>query len=143
VKENKGVKYGFLGFDFISKTPKESDYELIAKSVDEVDVLIVGVHWGVEYKSEPVEIQKQWARELVEAGADIIVGHGSHWVQEVEYINGKPIYYSLGNFVFDQMWSEETRKGLIMKLTFRNGNLIKEEELPTYMSSWAQPEFIR
>jgi hypothetical protein len=41
------------------------------------------------------------------------------------------------------MWSEETRKGLIMKLTFRNGKLIKEEKLPTYMTSWAQPELIQ
>jgi len=143
VKENKGIKYGFLGFDFISRTPKESDYELIAKSADEANVLIVSVHWGIEYRSEPAEIQKQWARKLVEAGADVVVGHGPHWVQRAEHLNEKPVYYSLGNFVFDQMWSEETKKGLIMKLTFRNGNLIKEEELPTYMSSWAQPEFIR
>lgn len=143
VKESKGIKYGFLGFDFISKTPKENDYELVAKSTDEVGVLIVSVHWGTEYRSEPAETQKQWAKKLVEAGADVVVGHGSHWVQGAEYINEKPVYYSLGNFVFDQMWSEETRKGLIMKLTFRDGNLIKEEELPTYMSSWAQPEFIR
>jgi poly-gamma-glutamate synthesis protein (capsule biosynthesis protein) len=143
IKELKGVKYGFLGFDFISKTPKESDYELITESVGETDVLIVSVHWGAEYRREPAEIQRQWARKLVESGADVIVGHGSHWVQEVEYINEKPVYYSLGNFVFDQMWSEETRKGLIIKLTFRNGKLIKEEKLSTYMTSWAQPEFIQ
>lgn len=143
VKESRGIKYGFLGFDFLSKTPKENDYELVAKSVDKVDVLIVGVHWGAEYRSEPAEIQKQWAKELVEAGADIVVGHGPHWVQGAEYINEKPVYYSLGNFVFDQMWSEETKKGLIMKLVFRDGKLIREEKLPTYMSSWAQPEFIR
>jgi len=143
VREVKGIKYGFLGFDFISRTPKENDYELVKESVNEVDVLIVGVHWGAEYKREPAEIQKQWAKELVEAGADVVVGHGSHWVQEIEYINEKPVYYSLGNFIFDQMWSEETKTGLVMKLTFRDGELVKEEKLPTYMSSWAQPEFIR
>jgi poly-gamma-glutamate synthesis protein (capsule biosynthesis protein) len=143
VQESRGIKYGFLGFDFISRVPRENDYGLVAESVDEVDVLIVGVHWGAEYRSEPVEIQKQWAKELVEAGADVVVGHGPHWVQGMEYINEKPVYYSLGNFVFDQMWSEETKKGLIMKLTFRDGELIKEEKLPTYMSSWAQPEFIK
>ena len=143
VQESKGIKYGFLGFDFISKTPRENDYELVTESTGEVDVLIVGVHWGAEYRSEPAEIQKQWAKELVEAGADVVVGHGPHWVQGMEYINEKPVYYSLGNFVFDQMWSEETKKGLIMKLTFRNGNLIKEEKLPIYMSSWAQPEFVQ
>ncbi len=141
--EIKGIKYGFLGFDFISKTPKENDYELVAESAGEVDVLIVSVHWGAEYRRKPVEIRKQWAKQLVEAGADVVVGHGPHWVQETEHINEKPVYYSLGNFIFDQMWSEETKTGLVMKLTFRDGELIKEEKLPTYMSSWAQPEFIR
>lgn len=142
-KEVKGIKYGFLGFDFISKTPRENDYELIIESSSVVDVLIVSVHWGAEYRSEPVEIQRQWAKQLVESGADVVVGHGPHWVQGVEYINEKPVYYSLGNFVFDQMWSEETKTGLVMKLTFRDGELIKEEKLSTYMSSWAQPEFIQ
>lgn len=142
-KESKGVKYGFLGFDFISRTPRDSDYELISKSTEEVDVLIVSVHWGAEYRSEPAEIQRQWAKQLVESGADVVVGHGPHWVQGVEYINEKPIYYSLGNFVFDQMWSEQTKTGLVMKLTFRDGELIKEEKLPTYMFSWAQPEFVQ
>ncbi|KKU25273.1 MAG: SH3 type 3 domain protein [Candidatus Woesebacteria bacterium GW2011_GWF1_46_13] len=51
-------------------------------------------------------------------------------------------YYSLGNFIFDQMWSKKTREGLIIKLTFRDGRLISEEKLPIYMSSWAQPEFV-
>jgi len=142
-KEVKGIKYGFLGFDFISKTPRENDYELIIESSSVVDVLIVSVHWGAEYRNEPVEIQRQWAKKLVESGADVVVGHGPHWVQGVEYINEKPVYYSLGNFVFDQMWSEETKKGLVVKLTFRDGKLTKEEELPTYMTSWAQPEFIQ
>jgi poly-gamma-glutamate synthesis protein (capsule biosynthesis protein) len=142
-KEIKSIKYGFLGFDFISKTPKENDYELVAESSSVVDILIVSVHWGAEYRSEPAEIQRQWAKELVESGANVVVGHGPHWVQGTEYINEKPVYYSLGNFIFDQMWSEETKTGLVMKLTFRDGELIKEEELPTHMSSWAQPEFIR
>jgi len=143
VKESKGIKYGFLGFDFISKIPKENDYKLVAESVGKADVLVVSVHWGAEYRKEPAEIQKQWAKKLVEAGADVVVGHGPHWVQGMEYINEKPVYYSLGNFVFDQMWSEETRKSLVIKLTYRDGKLVKEEELSTYMSSWAQPEFIR
>ena len=79
---------------------------------------------------------------MVDSGVDVIVGHGPHWVQDVEYINNKPVYYSLGNFIFDQMWSEETKKGLAVKLIFEGDKLIKEERLPIYMSSWAQPEFI-
>lgn len=140
-KKLKGTTFGFLGFDFSSQEPKEGDYNLISKSKKTVDVLIVGVHWGAEYRNEPSKGQKEWAKKLVESGADVVVGHGPHWVQEEEYINGKPVFYSLGNFIFDQMWSEKTKQGLAVKLTFKGNKLIKEEKLPIYMSSWAQPEF--
>lgn len=141
VKEVKGVSFGFLGFDFLSQKPTEGNFNLVSRSKEQADVLIVGVHWGKEYTSKPLDLQKEWARRLVERGADVVVGHGPHWVQGDEKIDGKPVYYSLGNFIFDQMWSEKTRQGLVMKLTFRGKDLIREEKLPVYMSSWAQPEF--
>lgn len=143
IKKVKGITFGFLGFDFVFKSPKDSDFELAKASDSRVDVLIVGVHWGVEYKDKANANQRLWAKKLVELGADVVVGHHPHWVQDDEKIDGKPVYYSLGNFVFDQMWSEETKKGLAVRLTFRDGALIKEERLPTYISSWAQPEFTR
>jgi poly-gamma-glutamate synthesis protein (capsule biosynthesis protein) len=141
IKEKKGIKFGFLGFDFVSKSPKDEDFKLVSDSDKKVEVLIVGVHWGEEYKDKANKFQREWAERLIGAGADVIVGHHSHWVQDSESIEGKPVYYSLGNFVFDQMWSEKTREGLVIKLTFRDGRLISEEKLPVYMSSWAQPEF--
>ena len=142
IKEIKGVKFGILGFDFTSKKPVDSDYELIGMSKDKSDILIVGVHWGTEYTSEPNEYQRTWAAKLIKAGADVIVGHHPHWVQTVEFIDAKPVYYSLGNFVFDQMWSEKTKKGMVVKLAFNGAKLIKEERIPIYMSLWAQPEFV-
>jgi poly-gamma-glutamate synthesis protein (capsule biosynthesis protein) len=141
-KEIKGVKFGFLGFDFNTKMPKESDYDLVRESKPKVDVLIVGVHWGNEYHSEPTGFQKEWGKKLVESGADVVSGHGPHCVIDKEYVNGKPVYYSLGNFVFDQMWSEETRSGLAIKLIFEGRELVEEVELPIYLSNWAQPEFV-
>ncbi|MBI2066264.1 CapA family protein, partial [Candidatus Woesebacteria bacterium] len=139
IKEKKGIKFGFLGFNFVSSGPKDEDFKLVSDSDKKVEVLIVGVHWGEEYKDRASKLQREWAKKLVEAGADVIVGHHSHWVQDSESIEGKPVYYSLGNFVFDQMWSQKTRQGLSLKLTYRNGQLVKIEELPIYMSSWAQP----
>lgn len=136
------VEFGFLGFDFTISEPKEEDYDFIDFTATEVDVLIVGVHWGIEYTQNPTNAQKEWAEKMIFSGADILVGHGPHWVQEIELIEGKPVYYSLGNFVFDQMWSEETKKGLVVRLTFEGDEIVKEERLPIYMSSWAQPEFV-
>ena len=143
VKKIKGTKFGFLGFDFVNIKPADLDLKLIKESDLLVDVLIVGVHWGEEYKSVANDKQRMIAREMVDAGADVIVGHHPHWIQDEEYINDKPVYYSLGNFIFDQMWSEETRKGLVIKLTFKDGKLLKEEKLPVYISSPGQPEFVR
>lgn len=143
IKKNN-LKFGFLGFDFLDNTPTEADYDLIKASKQKVDILIVSIHWGVEYTAHPTAYQKEIAQKVIESGGDILMGHHPHWVQDTESINGKPVYYSLGNFVFDQMWSEETRHGLAIKLTFdEKGKLITEEKLPIYMSNWAQPEFIQ
>jgi len=81
-------------------------------------------------------------RNLVENGADVVFGHGPHWVQGSEVYQDKPIYYSLGNLVFDQMWSEKTREGLLVKLKFRDGKIISEEQIDTYINNWAQPEVV-
>lgn len=143
IKDIKGTKFGFLGFDFTVKVPTESDWKLVKESDSKVDVLIVGVHWGDEYQAKANKNQRVWARKFIENGADIIVGHHPHWVEDSEVIEGKPVYYSLGNFVFDQMWSEETKKGLIVKLTFKDGVITKEEKLPTYIPSLGQPEFVK
>lgn len=143
VKEINGTKFGFLGFDFFSDQPTDSDYKLIRSSKEQVDVLIVGVHWGVEYTSEPLDIQRQWAKKMAVAGADVIVGHHPHWVQTSEALGNSVVYYSLGNLVFDQMWSENTRKGLMIRLVYRGSTLIREEHLNTYIDQWAQPVFVK
>lgn len=141
IKNIGGTNFGFLGFDFLTEEPKEEDYQLVESSNKKVDVLIVMIHWGVEYVAFPNNMQKSTANNLVNSGADIIVGNHPHWVQSIEYIDGKPIFYSLGNFVFDQDWSEETKKGLAIRLTYEGDNLSEIEKLPIYMKSFAQPEW--
>lgn len=64
--------------------------------------IIVCLHWGVEHTLHPLPIQRLEAHRLVEAGADAVIGHHSHTAQDVETYKGKPICYSLGNFIFDQ-----------------------------------------
>jgi poly-gamma-glutamate capsule biosynthesis protein CapA/YwtB (metallophosphatase superfamily) len=143
VVEAKGVKFGFLGFDYVFKKPKEKDYQLVIDSKAKVDILIISPHWGTEYTSEPTNEQREWAKRFVDSGADIIVGHHPHWVQTVEYINGRPVYYSLGNFIFDQMWSEKTKKGMLVKLDFENGVIINEGKTHVYMRRTGQPEIVK
>jgi poly-gamma-glutamate synthesis protein (capsule biosynthesis protein) len=143
-REINGIRFGFLGFDFVVNESKASDFELIKEAKSKVDVLFVMIHWGVEYTSSPTTLQKLTARKIIEAGADVLVGAHPHWVQDLEYIGEKPVFYSLGNFVFDQPWSEGTKKGMAIRLTYnKEGKISNIENLPVYMRSIAQPEWVK
>ena len=74
--------------------------EEIRKAKEQVDYLVVYVHWGVERETSPKEYQRTMGRQYIDAGADLVIGSHPHVLQLMEYYNGKPIVYSLGNFVF-------------------------------------------
>ena len=138
-----GTVFGFLGFDLVSNGyDLEKIYKLTNESDKQVDVLIVNMHWGNEYESEPNSLQKTVAKKLVQNGADIITGHHPHWVQSFDYVEGIPTYYSLGNFIFDQSWSEKTKEGLLVKFSFDGSDIDTIEEKRVYMRNFAQPEFV-
>ena len=80
------------------------------------DFIVASMHAGTEYTRTPNQAQTIFAHAAVDAGADMVIGAHPHWVQSVEKYQGKYIFYSLGNFIFDQMWSQETREGLILKI---------------------------
>lgn len=145
VKEINGISLGLLGFNYTfgqSADIIERDLELIKLSDPKVDHLIVGIHWGQEYQALPNEFQKEMAENMVASGADVISGHHPHWIQTTEVIDGKLIYYSLGNFVFDQMWSEETKTGLIVRLLVDKNEVKELGKNKVYMKEWAQPQLI-
>jgi len=74
--------------------------------------IAVAIHWGEEYEAKHSKKQEGLAHLLIDAGADLIIGHHPHVVQDVELYNKKAIFYSLGNFVFDQHFSTSTQQGL-------------------------------
>ncbi len=84
------------------------DVEAAVRNVEELrsrlDWLIVQIHWGVELSSLPSPEQRLWARRLAKAGADLILGHHPHVVQPMEKIGRTPVFYSLGNFLFSDMY---------------------------------------
>lgn len=79
--------------------------------------IVVILHWGQEYSPTPSLHQRHGARILTQAGADIIVGHHPHVIQSAEKIGEKYVYYSIGNFVFDQKGERES-EALILRLDF-------------------------
>lgn len=80
------------------------------------DVKIISLHWGSEYIMFPSPKQISFARSLIDAGADIIIGHHPHVIQPVEEYNNGLICYSLGNFIFDMHWSKKLREGMVVEI---------------------------
>jgi poly-gamma-glutamate synthesis protein (capsule biosynthesis protein) len=84
--------------------------------VPERDLIVVYPHWGPEYVDRGTDRQRAMAEAFIDAGADLIIGHHPHVIQNVETYKNKPIIYSLGNFVFDQYFSVATQQGLAVRL---------------------------
>jgi hypothetical protein len=105
-------------------------------------VVIVFPHWGTEYKYSPFQNQQRLARQIIDAGADMIIGNHAHYAAAVEIYKGKPIWYALGNFVFDQTWSEPTMEGITLELTFQGAELRQIRMRPHIILDKAQPNFM-
>jgi hypothetical protein len=89
------------------------------------DLIFVIMHWGgVEYQDQPTGYVRDLAKLLTKYGADAILGDHPHWVQEIQFVNEKPVFYSVGNYIFDQMWSVETRQGFNLGLDIYKDKII-------------------
>lgn len=115
----------------------EAVRELVRAADAQSDVTIVNIHWGIEYEHVASAAQRRFAALLVSAGADLVIGHHPHVVQGVEMIEGVAVFYSLGNFIFDQAFSEETQEGLGVSVTISPDRLVFE--LLPFRSSEYQP----
>jgi Bacterial capsule synthesis protein PGA_cap len=106
------------------------------------DVVIVFPHWGIEYRYAPTPTQRTQAHAIIDAGADMIIGNHAHYAAAMEAYKGKPIWYALGNFVFDQTWSEPTMEGITLELTFDGSELAQARLRPHLILDKAQPNLL-
>ncbi len=123
------VIIGFTEFSDIDKHSRKSNLvsiidiekieEVIKREKNESNFVIVCFHWGIEYAKTNSKSQRFIATKTIDAGADLIIGHHSHVIQNWEVYKGKFIFYSLGNFVFDQRFSKDTMKSLGVALVFK------------------------
>lgn len=138
------IKVGFLALNdtFIPINASRAG-EIISDLKQQADIVVVMPHWGNEYEFTPSVHQQQLAKKMTDAGATIILGAHPHVLQPVVVQNNSLIAYSLGNFVFDQMWSDETRKGMIldMEITLTNHQVsaINYQQHPTTIFDYGQP----
>ncbi|HLB60962.1 MAG TPA: CapA family protein [Patescibacteria group bacterium] len=140
-------RFTFLGYNDVGKQTGvrhvddgtfEDDIRLAKQNAD---VVTVSFHWGVEYTHKPTGRQIDIAHRTIDAGADLVIGNHPHWVQPPEIYQGKLIVYSHGNFIFDQMWSQKTREGIVGRYTFYDDTLIDAEFLPVIIEDFGQPRW--
>ncbi|MGE5392972.1 MAG: CapA family protein [Candidatus Saccharibacteria bacterium] len=155
VLERDGIRFGFLAYSYAGyndggKKPNPlvcdwNDTDQVLSDIralrPDADILIVAPHMGTEYMRKPDAGNVTRARQAIDAGADIVIGTHPHWIQPIERYKEGVIFYSLGNFVFDQMWSEDTREGLTATLTFREKALERIEVHPVIIDNYCCPRF--
>lgn len=156
IKEIKNTKIGFLAYSNLGpkswKATKEiigiswideKDLQELKKDTEdakkEVDILIVSFHWGDEYSSSPNSFQVSFAKALIDAGANLIIGHHPHVIQPVEKYKDGWIAYSLGNFVFDMGFSKETMEGLLLEVIIKDKKIAEINPKKIKISDSFQP----
>ncbi len=112
----------------------------IALARNEADLVIVSLHWGDEYQTHSNRSQQQLARAIIDSGANLVIGHHPHVLQEMEEYHGGYIFYSLGNFIFDQNFSEVTRLGGLARVIIRHQKIESVEIIPIRINDQFQPE---
>lgn len=119
ILDQRGQKTAILGFN-VTDNPLDRDAAsaALADARRDANHVVVFMHWGNEYQARPSTVQTNLAHWLIDHGADAVLGAHPHWMQSVEIYQNRPIAYSLGNFIFDQDWSTETRQGLVAGLAF-------------------------
>ena len=105
----------------VSQEPMDSLLQRVhrLRQIDSTAVILVSLHWGGEHTLKPVPRQRHEAHQLILAGADALICHHTHTLQTIEQFKGKPIYYSIGNFIFDPMKPLNAR-ACIVRLTITN-----------------------
>jgi poly-gamma-glutamate synthesis protein (capsule biosynthesis protein) len=152
--ERKGVVVALLGYDEFRPRSFEAgpDSAGVAWSEDEqvvrdirnarargADVVIPFMHWGWENEAEPCERQRELSRLMIDAGADAVIGAHPHVTQGVETYRSRPIYYSLGNFVFSSLDYEANHRGWLARLELTAQGVVRWETLVVNLDDQGSP----
>jgi poly-gamma-glutamate capsule biosynthesis protein CapA/YwtB (metallophosphatase superfamily) len=143
ILRRKGIRFGFLGYTFDQKNGNWRDIDprialtdttTVIKDVQSLctraDVVIVSMHSGIEYMPKPSKAQIEFAHAAIDAGARFVIGHHPHVIQPEESYRRGQIFYSLGNFVFDQYQREATQHGEMVEISFWGTQVLSTRVLP-------------
>lgn len=149
ITEN-GIKIAFLAYcDSYFVPPKNiavMNIRQMRKDIQnakqQADFVVVSMHAGDEYQFQPNARQKAFAHAAIDAGAEIVIGHHPHVIQPVEKYHDKYIFYSLGNFIFDQNKNLAVKTGLMLHIFLNSQGVSKILLIPTRMQNYGQPDFL-
>ena len=155
IKEMRGIKIAYLAYTNLGSEYWEAKGEKsgigwlderitddIKLAKEKADIVVVSMHFGDEYQSQSNKQQKYFAHLAIDAGGDLVIGHHPHVVQEIEKYEEGYIAYSLGNFVFDQSFSEKTMRGLILKVLLYDGKIKEVIPIEIRINKYFQPEIL-
>jgi len=144
----KGIRFGFLGYTYDQSNGNWRDTDpRIALADDDVvrrdvqalrkrcDVVIVSMHNGIEYMPKPTAKQISFAHAAIDAGAALVIGHHPHVIEPVEQYKTGEIFYSLGNFVFDQYQRVATQHGEMAEVSFLGMRIFNTKIIPVRITS--------
>lgn len=135
VKDINGLKIGFVGYDEFGGSFDAVIAE-IKNLKPQVDHVVVMPHWGIEYQTVNSPGQREKGRQFIDAGADLVLGGHPHVVQPLEIYKGRLIVYSMGNFVFDQIFSAQVQRGLAI------GAIFTKDEIDCYLLPTQNKDFV-
>lgn len=118
-KTINGRKMAFVGYNQFFGDPPETTIERIKQAKEAQEFVVVYAHWGAEYARGASAEQTARAHQFIDAGADLIIGSHPHVVEPIEVYKNKVIFYSLGNFIFDQYFSPDTMQGLAVGVSLQ------------------------
>ncbi len=142
VWNQKGLKLAFVSYNQFEKDGVAKTLaDIKAAKQMNADEVVLYAHWGTEFVGQSDAKIKDLAHGFIDSGADLIIGSHPHVVQDKEQYQGKMIYYSLGNFIFDQYFSFETQQGLAVQLEIDTKKQTTFKELPVTMKANGQTIF--
>lgn len=136
-----GIKISIIAVNTLSVSSQDKFIEAARQEKDSGRFVIFFPHWGNEYNETHSLAQQQLAHKMIDGGTDLIIGSHPHVIQDSEIYNNKLIVYSLGNFVFDQTFSDETQQGILVGGTIKDGET-RISFFPIEIKNY-KPQFIR
>ncbi len=153
IVEKNGLKIAFLGYSlrprqyfeyepYYTEGTKEGILADIERVKPEADLIVISLHWGDEFIRRPSPMEIHLARQIIDSGADLIIGHHPHVLKGIEKYKKAYIVYSLGNFICDMAWDNSLTNSLIFQCHFTKNGIQDINLIPAWINQNYQPEIL-